>query len=82
MDVTGNNGRERTEKGRLALVTALFATLLLTAAVAASVGLGILFAWIVLQVFFRVVGSTSQPPAEPARPRLTLVATEAHASGD
>lgn len=66
-------------------MTAIFATLILTAAVAASVGLGILLAWIVLQVFFRAVSRSQQPALlseESNRPRLTLVTTQAHASGD
>jgi len=81
MDVAGTTVTEE-RKGRLVNVTALFATLLLTAAVTASVGLGILFAWLVLQVFFSFFGSAPQAPAESSRPRLTLVQTEAHASGD
>jgi hypothetical protein len=80
MDVTGMKVAAE-QKRKIVPVTALFATLLLTAAVAASVGIGILFAWVVLQVFFSVVGHTTQPAPSKA-PRLTLVPTQAHASGD
>ena len=62
-------------------MNALFATLLLSATVAASVGLGICLAGLALQVFFRIVMHAAKP-AEAARPRLSLVTTQAHASGD
>lgn len=63
-------------------MTALFATLLLTTAVAASVGLGILSAYVVMLGVFRVFGRPAQAAPQPQRQRLVLVPTEAHASGD
>ena len=81
MDVTETWVSQDHSEGTITLVTALFATLVLTAAVAAAVGLGILFAWVVMVGIFSVFGRTTRP-VKADRPRLVLVATEAHASGD
>jgi len=48
--------------------------------VTASVGLGVLAAYIVVIGILRSFGPSRQP--EPARPRLVLVPTQNHASGD
>ena len=48
--------------------------------VIASVGLGVLAAYAVVFAILHAFGPASQP--EPARPRLVLVPTQNHASGD
>ena len=48
--------------------------------VIASVGLGVFAAYAVVFAILHAFGPASQP--EPARPRLVLVPTQNHASGD
>ncbi|HEY6339162.1 MAG TPA: hypothetical protein VIW68_11775 [Candidatus Sulfotelmatobacter sp.] len=54
--------------------------LVLFATVIASVGLGILAAYAAFMGILHAIARKSQP--EPVRPRLVLVPTQNHASGD
>lgn len=58
----------------------LFMPLVLFATVIASVGLGILAAYAAFMGILHAIARKSQP--EPVRPRLVLVPTQNHASGD
>jgi hypothetical protein len=58
----------------------LFMPLILCATVIASVGLGVVAAYAAFMGILHAVGRKAQ--AEPARPRLVLVPTQNHASGD
>ena len=57
-----------------------FMPLILCATVIASVGIGVLAAYAAFMGILYAVGRKSQP--ELARPRLVLVPTQNHASGD
>jgi hypothetical protein len=61
-------------------VISLFMPVLLFATVIASVGLGIFAAYAAVIGILQMFGRASPP--EPARPRLVLVPTQNHASGD
>ena len=50
--------------------------------VVASLGLGVLAAYIAVFGILSTFGQTAQPEPAPARPRLVLVPTQNHASGD
>ena len=54
--------------------------LILCFTVVASVGLGVLSAYTAIFGILNIFGRVSRP--EPARPRLVLVPTQNHASGD
>ncbi|MFZ0956773.1 MAG: hypothetical protein WAN60_10555 [Candidatus Sulfotelmatobacter sp.] len=54
--------------------------LVLCVTVIVSVGLGVLAAYAAFMGILHAVGHKSEP--EPARPRLVLVPTQNHASGD
>jgi hypothetical protein len=58
----------------------LFMPLVLCATVVLSVGLGVLAAYAAFMGILHAVGH--KPQLEPARPRLVLVPTQNHASGD
>ena len=58
----------------------LFMPLVLLVTVIVSVGLGVLAAYATFMGILHAVGYKSEP--EPARPRLVLVPTQNHASGD
>lgn len=62
----------------------LFMPLILCFTVAASVGIGVLSAYILVIGILQACGRASSPQAQPAqkRPRLVLVPTQSHASGD
>jgi hypothetical protein len=57
--------------------------LVLCATVAASVGFGVLSAYLVMSVIFFSFGRPHRPePVAISRPRLVLVPSQNHASGD
>jgi hypothetical protein len=58
----------------------LFMLFVLCVTVIVSVGLGVLAAYVAFMGILHAVGHKSEP--EPARPRLVLVPTQNHASGD
>jgi hypothetical protein len=62
----------------------LFMPLILCVTVVASVGIGVLFAYTAVFGILHAFGRSSQPKPRPieARPRLVLVPTQRHASGD
>jgi hypothetical protein len=55
--------------------------LILCLTVVASVGIGVIAAYAAVIGILQACGRASQPPSE-ARPRLVLVPTQNHASGD
>jgi len=64
-------------------VNSFFMPVVLFATVVASVGFGVLAAYAVVFGILSTFGCTSQPQPQPiARPRLVLVPTQNHASGD
>jgi hypothetical protein len=65
---------------RLVAVNSLLMPVILFVTVVASVSLGILAAYAAVIGILHTFGRASQP--EPARPRLILVPTQNHASGD
>ena len=56
--------------------------LILLCTIAASVGFGILTAYAAVIGILYTFGRTQRPEPVPARPRLVLVPTQNHASGD
>ena len=56
--------------------------LILLCTIAASVGFGVLTAYAAVIGILYTFGRTPQPQPVPARPRLVLVPTQNHASGD
>ena len=58
----------------------LFMPVIICFTVIASVGLGVLAAYVLVISILHTFGRASQ--SEPARPRLVLVPTQNHASGD
>jgi len=56
--------------------------LILCVTVLASVSLGVLAAYIAVFGILSAFGAPSHPEPAPARPRLVLVPTQNHASGD
>jgi hypothetical protein len=63
------------------IVISLFMPIILGFTVVVSVGLGVLTAYASVIGILQAFGRASQP-AEPQRPRLMLVPTQNHASGD
>jgi hypothetical protein len=63
-------------------VISLFMPLILGFTVIVSVSLGVIAAYAAVIGILQVVGGTSRPEPAPQRPRLVLVPTETHASGD
>jgi hypothetical protein len=65
-------------------VISLFMPLILCCTVAASVGIGVLSAYLAVIGILEACGRASQLQLRPAeaRPRLVLVASQNHASGD
>jgi hypothetical protein len=63
-------------------VIALFMPLILCFTVIASVSLGVLAAYIAVFGILSTFGQPAKPEPAPARPRLVLVPTQNHASGD
>jgi hypothetical protein len=61
-------------------VNSLIMPVILLATVAASVGIGVLAAYAAVIGILQTFGRAAQP--EPVRPRLVLVPTQNHASGD
>lgn len=61
-------------------VNSLIIPMILFATVVASVGFGVLAAYAAVIGILHTFGRASQP--QPARPRLVLVPTQNHASGD
>lgn len=64
------------------IVISLFMPLILCVTVAASVGIGVLSAYLAVFGILEVCGRASQHHPVQARPRLILVPTQNHASGD
>jgi hypothetical protein len=64
----------------LVAVNSLIMPVILFATVVASVGFGVIAAYAAVIGILHTFGRPSQP--EPARPRLVLVPTQNHASGD
>jgi hypothetical protein len=56
--------------------------LILCFTVVASLGIGVLAAYAAVIGILHVFGGASQPEPAPQRPRLVLVPTQNHASGD
>jgi hypothetical protein len=71
----------KTSKGWLILIS-LFMPLILCFTVLASVSLGVLAAYVVVFGILATFGRPLQPEPVPVRPRLLLVPTQNHASGD
>jgi len=63
-------------------VISLLMPMILCLTVVASVSLGILAAYIAVFGILSAFGEPARPEPAPARPRLTLVPTHNHASGD
>jgi hypothetical protein len=63
-------------------VIPLFMPLILCLTVAVSVGAGVLAAYAVVIGIIHLCGRASRPRVVEARPRLVLVPTQNHASGD
>lgn len=63
-------------------MTAFLMPLALLLTVVASVGLGILSSYFAIMGILLTFGRTPQPEPATARPRLVLVPTQTHASGD
>ena len=59
-----------------------FMPVILFVTVVASVGFGILAAYAIVFGILSTFGRSSQPQPEAKRPRLVLVPTQEHASGD
>jgi hypothetical protein len=64
------------------IVISLFMPLILCFTVVASVGIGVFSAYVVVFGILEACGRASQLRPAPARPRLVLVPTQNHASGD
>jgi hypothetical protein len=68
------------------ILISLFMPLILCLTVVASVGIGVLAAYTAVIVILRAFGPASQQAQQPrpaeVRPRLVLVPTQRHASGD
>jgi hypothetical protein len=64
------------------IVISLFMPLILCVTVAASVGIGVLSAYLAVFGILEVCGRASQHRPTQGRPRLILVPTQNHASGD
>jgi hypothetical protein len=64
------------------IVTSLIMPALLFVTVIASVGFGILAAYAVVFGILSTFGRPAQPKPASARPRLVLIPTQHHASGD
>ena len=60
----------------------LFMPLILCLTVVVSVGAGVLAAYAAVIGIIHLCGHAAQPRAAEARPRLVLVPTQSHASGD
>ena len=60
----------------------LFMPLILCLTVALSVGIGVLAAYVAVFGILQACGRASQPRPAEARPRLVLVPSQNHASGD
>jgi hypothetical protein len=63
-------------------VISLFMPLILCVTVALSVGIGVFAAYALVFGILQACGRASQPRLAEARPRLVLVPTQTHASGD
>jgi hypothetical protein len=63
-------------------VISLFMPLILCLTVALSVGIGVLTAYVAVISILQACGRASQVRPVEARPRLVLVPTQNHASGD
>jgi hypothetical protein len=63
-------------------VISFFMPLILCLTVAASVGIGVLSAYVAVISILDVCGRASQHRAAEGRPRLVLVPSQNHASGD
>jgi hypothetical protein len=64
------------------IVIAFLMPVILCITVIASVAIGILAAYIAVFSILSTFGRPPQPEPAPARPRLVLVPTQHHASGD
>jgi len=64
------------------IVISFFMPLILCFTVLASVSIGVLFAYAAVLGILYSFGRTTQPQLAPERPRLVLVPTQNHASGD
>jgi hypothetical protein len=63
-------------------VISFFMPVLLFVTVIVSVSLGVLAAYVAVICILNAFGRTSKQQAEPGRPRLVLVPSQNHASGD
>jgi hypothetical protein len=63
-------------------VNAFLGTLILSFTVAASMSFGVMAAYAAVLAILHSFGRASQPEAAPQRPRLVLVPSQTHASGD
>jgi hypothetical protein len=63
-------------------VISLFMPLILCATVVASVSVGVVAAYVVVIGILQACAQASRPKPAEARPRLVLVPTQSHASGD
>ena len=64
------------------IVISLFMPLILCVTVVASVGIGVITAYAAVIGILQAFGRASQPRLAEAKPRLILVPTQNHASGD
>jgi hypothetical protein len=64
------------------ILISLFMPLILCLTVVASVGIGVMAAYMAVFGILHAFGQRSQPRPAEARPRLVLVPTQTHASGD
>jgi hypothetical protein len=64
------------------IVISLFMPLILCVTVVASVGIGVITAYAAVIGILQACGRASQQKLSDARPRLVLVPTQNHASGD
>jgi hypothetical protein len=64
------------------IVTVYFMPVILFFTVVASVGIGILAAYLAITGILLTFGRAPRPEPVPARPRLILVPSQNHASGD
>jgi hypothetical protein len=63
-------------------VNSLFMPLIVCVTVVASVSFGVVAAYAAIFSILNLFGRPAQPEPVQARPRLTLVPTQSHASGD
>jgi hypothetical protein len=80
--VTCKANLKANSKDWILIVTALIMPFVLFLTVIASVGFGVLAAYVAIAGIFLTFGRPSRPEPVPMRPRLVLVPSQNHASGD